>query len=502
MTRQIQKVQMTLGETSIASIQFNPKSRDDIPKILRGLQYIYVTDSLRESIFRLLEEKVSPGVDKHTGRPGMALWKILVMGVLRLDLNCDYDRLQELVNHHDIVRKMLGHSEIFDKEPYHLQTIKDNVSLLTPEILEEINLIIVKAGHQLLGKKKENEPLRGRCDSFVVETHVHYPTDINLLYDAVRKVIQLTAQLCDSHDLSDWRQYAFNVKQIKRLMRIVQKKRRISGKTQEQRERNEKTINLAYQDLINQAEHFLIKAEKTLENIGDSASFSASDLSLVESIQSFTTHANRQINQIDRRVLQGEAIPHGEKVFSLFQPHTEWIVKGKAGVPVEFGLRVCILEDQHQFILHHQVMEKETDAQVAVSMVAKSKAAFPKMTSCSFDKGFHSPENQRVLSKHLDVVGLKRKGKLSQKTRAIETSEPFKKAQHKHSAVESAINALEVHGLDKCRDHGIDGFKRYVALSIVTRNIHLIGAILHQRAQKQLARQNRRCRDGTLALAA
>jgi len=126
------------------------------------------------------------------------------MGVLRLDLNYDYDRLQELLNHHDTVRQMLGHDDFFDKEPYHLQIIKDNVRLLTPELLEEINQIIVNAGHTLLGKKKENEPLRGRCDSFVVETHVHYPTDINLLYDSVRKIIQLTAQLCDKQGLSDW----------------------------------------------------------------------------------------------------------------------------------------------------------------------------------------------------------------------------------------------------------------------------------------------------------
>ena len=56
-------------------------------------------------------------------------------------------------------------------------------------------------------------------------------------------------------------------------------------------------------------------------------------------------------------VLAGETIPHEEKVFSVFEEHTEWISKGKAGVPVELGLRVCVLEDQHGFILHHRVME-------------------------------------------------------------------------------------------------------------------------------------------------
>ena len=154
MTRQTQTSQMEIGESPIASIQFNLKSRDDIPKILRGLQYIYVTPSLREPVFSLLEKRVLPNVDKDNGRPGMALWKLLVMGVLRLDLNCDYDRLHELVNHHDTVRQMLGHGDFFDKTPYSLQAIKDNVRLLTPELLEEVNQLIVSAGHALVIKKK------------------------------------------------------------------------------------------------------------------------------------------------------------------------------------------------------------------------------------------------------------------------------------------------------------------------------------------------------------
>jgi len=492
MTRLVEQTQMQLGQESIAAIQFDIKSRDDIPKILRGLQYIYTTDSIRTPVFELLDKKLLPNVDKKNGRPGMELWKIIVMGVLRLDLNCDYDRLQELVNHHDLVRQMLGHSEFFDKTPYNLQTIKDNVSLLTPELLEEINHTIVKAGHELLGKKKENEPLRGRCDSFVVETNVHYPTDINLLFDAVRKVIQLTAQLSESHGLPGWRQNTYNIKQIKRLMRIAQKKKRVSAKSESQKEKCEEAIKQSHSDLIALAETFLKKASETQCELTASCKLSMGDIAQIESVQHFMQHAERQIDQIKRRVLEGEIIPHEEKVFSIFQSHTEWISKGKAGVPVELGLRVCILEDQHQFILNHRVMEKETDDQVAVPMVKVAKTAFPQMTSCSFDKGFHSKSNQEMLSEILDSVGLKRKGKLSQKAKLIESSDEFKQAINKHSAVESAINALEVHGLDKCRDHGIDGFKRYVALSIVARNIHRIGAILHQRAQKKIARTNNR----------
>ena len=138
------------------------------------------------------------------------------------------------------------------------------------------------------------------------------------------------------------------------------------------------------------------------------------------------------------------------------------VSKGKAGVPVELGVKVCILEDQYQFILHHQVMQQKTDDQVAVSMVMEAQQRFANLNACSFAKGFHSPENQRALKDQLERVALPRKGKLSHTAQAAQQSAAFIKARRAHSAVESAINALEVHGLDMCPDHGIGGFKRYV----------------------------------------
>ena len=75
---------------------------------------------------------VPANVDANNGRPGMSLWKILVMGVLRLNLNWDYYRLLEMVNQHKTIRQMLGHGFRDEDEAYNLQTLKDNVSLLTP----------------------------------------------------------------------------------------------------------------------------------------------------------------------------------------------------------------------------------------------------------------------------------------------------------------------------------------------------------------------------------
>jgi transposase, IS5 family len=329
----------------------------------------------------------------------------------------------------------------------------------------------------------------------VVETDVHFPTDINLLYDAVRKVITLTAQWCDAHDVSDWRQHRYNVRHVKRHLRTAQHSKRSKAQSEEQKKKNEARIKATHQEYLDVAQHYLDRAKETLATFAQRGETNERDVAAKRAIEGFMDHAERQIDQTQRRVIGGETIAHEEKVFSIFEPHTEWINKGKAGVPVELGVKVCILEDQHQFILHHMVMEKKTDDQVAVSMVNAAKKRFPTFNACSFDKGFHSPENQMALKAQLELVALPRKGKLSQQAQAVEHDEEFIKARHAHSAVESAINALEVHGLDMCPDHGIDGFKRYVALAVVARNIHRIGDILwkreQEREQKKIRNANR-----------
>lgn len=482
--RVIQNAQMQMGEVDISRIRFDPKSRDDIPRMLRGLQYIYTTLSLREKVFALLEEKIAPKINKRNGRPGMTLWRILVCGLVRIDLNGDYDRLHELVNHHDTLRQMLGHGS-FDETCYHYQTLQDNVGLLTPELIDEINQLVVSEGHVLV-KKKADATLRGRCDSFVVETNVHYPTDITLLWDAMRKVITLTARLCERVACTSWRQHAYNLRHLKRLLRAAQSKKR--RKTADP---HQSAMIKAHQELINVAGAYLDRARATLRGLERQGGLDLCDILLMQQIDYFMKHAVRQIDQTRRRVLLGETIPHHEKVFSIFEPHTEWIVKGKAGVPVELGLKVCVMEDQYQFLLHHQVMQQQTDDQVAVSMVEQTKKRFPHFIACSFDRGFHSPRNQVALKERLEHVALPRKGKLSKIAQEIEHSEEFITTHRKHSAVESAINALEVHGLDRCPDRGIHAFKRYVALAILARNIHRIGDLLAQQEKKRLLRKQK-----------
>ncbi len=311
----------------------------------------------------------------------------------------------------------------------------------------------------------------------MVETHVHFPTDISLLWDAVRKVVTLTARLSEDHELTLWRQSQFNLRQVKKDYRKVQKARHSTSKDEQKKTAQQQVVTQAYEAYLQRSIALITKAQYTLTL---KAFNSPDDWLQVQEIKGFIAHAHRQIEQITRRVIHDEKIPHSEKIFSIFQPHTEWISKGKAGVPVELGLKTCVLEDQYGFILHHRVMQKETDEQIAVRMVTESQSRYADLTVCSFDKGFHSPGNQIELKKHLKLVVLPKKGRLNQQEKAHETADEFKAAKRQHSAVESAINALEVHGLDVCPDHGIDGFKRYISLAIVSRNIQKLGAELRK----------------------
>ena len=176
MMRMVKNPQLQFGQIDIADIEIDLKSRDDIPHILLGLQHIYTEPKLHDEVFEILkkvtpkrrgrdlndEERNQPA-DSSKGRPGMEQWTILVLGVLRLGINTDYDRVHELANQHQTVRKMLGHGDWCDDKQYSLQSLKENLRLFTPEILDEINQAVIRAGHTLV-KKSPNSGSSGKCD--------------------------------------------------------------------------------------------------------------------------------------------------------------------------------------------------------------------------------------------------------------------------------------------------------------------------------------------------
>ncbi len=138
-------------------------------------------------------------------------------------------------------------------------------------------------------------------------------------------------------------------------------------------------------------------------------------------------------------------------------------------------------EDAAGFIVHHHLMDRDAqDQDVAVeqSRILQERLQGT-MKSLSFDRGFHSPENQTALQEIVDHLCLPKPGK-KQSVKQDETGdEIFHASRKRHSGVESAIGALQKrNGLKRCRDRGDVGFERYVALGILGRNLHVLGKIL------------------------
>lgn len=295
----------------------------------------------------------------------------------------------------------------------------------------------------------------------------------------------LCGRVSQERGWSGWRQYKHNAKTYKSRCHKISKLKRSAARSQTQRQARVQQIEQAHQQYIELADAYLTKASQTRTMLLQELETDLVAALEIQQLDHFVGHAKRQMDQIRRRVLQGQPILHEEKVFSIFEEHTEWISKGKAGVAVEFGLKVAVVEDQHRFILHHQVLQKTQDVEAAVSLVRHSQDRYGNISSASFDKGFHSPDNHKDLAEIVDLVVLPKKGKLSAKDIEHQNDPEFVRLRKKHAAVESAINALEHHGLDRCLDHGLTGFNRYVALAVLARNVLRLGQLLQPRGRRK-----------------
>ena len=176
--------------------------------------------------------------------------------------------------------------------------------LFTPEILDRIDQVVVGAGHRLV-KKSADKGLNIRCDFFVVETDVHHPTDSNLLLDAVRKAIEISAQLCRDEGLSDWRQSAYSIRQLKKAYRRVQQLNRSKSQDEAKREARQAEIEQAYRDYLELAEELLARVRDTRAMLHIGCGLPEA---MLAELDAYIADSERQIDRIRRRVLHGERI--------------------------------------------------------------------------------------------------------------------------------------------------------------------------------------------------
>ena len=457
--------QLSLGQTPIDQIHLDGRSRFELIPILAGLQHLEADVPLRDKILRWVASDVLGSRSNRRGRGGMSFWQILVLAVIRQGCNYDYAALEHAANHDELVRQFLQLGVLAGPR-FAEKTIHENVCRLKPETLERIVYLVAQQGHQLLPEAVEQ--VRG--DSFVVQTNIHYPTDSNLLVDGIRKLTILSRQLADEVGQRGWRQSRQLHKKAKRL------DRKIGRLGRGRRKDREVQLQDAYGQLIDLARKI---TDRSLDLYVATAGPKLDPLIAGQrkEILDFTVKTDYVASLAERRVLKGESIGHDEKIFSLFETHTELIHRGKRPCPIEFGHRVLVMEDKAGFIVLIEVMKvglQDVDV-LASAIEAVQQRLNHKVKQASFDRGFWSPHNDRVLHESVELACLPRKGS----PKEDEQTSFFIQARHHHAGIESKIGALQSgNGQSRCRDRGEVGYARYIMLGALARNLQTLGRLL------------------------
>lgn len=465
--------------TPISELVLNFECRDEFIPVLAGLQYVYTSSPLRNKVVDLVAQDLNKDSRRDVGRPGLDDWQVVVLAAVRLGCNFDYDKLQDQSENHRSLRTMLGVGGWNDDESFAARRIRDTLCQLTPKTLEAINNTVASAGQELFPEAATS--VRG--DSFVIETNIHYPAESSLILDGMRKVIPLCAKLATEQDLSGWRQHKQLLKRIKQDARSIAQ---ISGS------RSPKVLErlpLAYKRLLSRSADILDRAEELLtQEKMDGLTTHACLLS--ETLREWIQLTRQVCNTAYRRVILKEQVPNRDKLFSLFETHTQLYRRGKAATPNQFGRLTLVFEDGVGFISHYHLMDREAvDSDVIVEETRKAqKKHRGAIETASFDRGFYSPENEELLARIVNEPCIAPRHPQQYAERLASGSVEFHRLRQRHPGVESAIGAMQSgNGLKRCRDRSEIGFERYLGLAILGRNIHVLGKLLIARREEMSA---------------
>lgn len=319
--------------------------------------------------------------------------------------------------------------------------------------------------------------LKLKTDSFVVESNVHFPTDYNLLWDSARKSIDMITKLQEKHNLPGWRKLCNWRNDLKNKMRALGRASASGGKGKQDR------VQYTAKRYLRKAKSLYSKLEGSKSNypLTDEV-----DMVILRELEDFMQLLYKHIDLLERRVINGEKIPHEEKMFSIFEQYTEWVTKGKMHPNVELGKKTTITTDQFNLIVDYHVMDNQSDSEIVPELASRICSKYV-VESWSFDKGFWNKDNKKLLSQSVEFLVLPKKGKCNQSEAKEEHRPLFKKLRHKHSSVESNINELEHRGLNRCPDKGYPNFKRYIGLATCAYNLRKIGhRIIEDLRQQEL----------------
>lgn len=467
--------QLTFFQTPIDELEFDLYSRDQMPKLLLGIQEVYKDQESMAKILKLIQKDLKAHLSELQKRiAGLSAWEVFVLICLRQNGNYDYDQIGDLATNHATLRAVMGLAPDSIKR-YPKSTVHDNVKAVKTETVQKIIEIVVKVGLKVTNP--DNKKLELVADTFVYETNIHYHVDYVSIMDGVRSLLRIGKKLSTILNLSGFRKSKYINQQVKALTRKIGQLNRSRKKDKDA------VIKETLEKLIQHMNRVFEKCFVLLDESLDSTNEKV--LQCRNEIIYFLTGTSHEAELAVRRIFKEEKIPPGEKVFSLFESHTELICKGKAKRPREYGHRVLVIQDQFG-IVHtcERVESGYTDSEVIVDAIKKLKRKLPDLKSLSLDKGFWSPENKNELEELVDILVLPKKGEPEP---YAEKPQEYKRLRRKHAKVESCINALEQgNNLHICYDKGLEGFDQSVARAGLARNLHEVGICIAKQKIAQL----------------
>jgi IS5 family transposase len=401
----------------------------------------------------------------ETGRPSTPVEVLLRLLIVRRLYGWSYAETERFVGDSLVLRQFcrLG-----------LERVPDDTALLRwantirPVTLERLLDHVV----DLARHSKVTRGRKLRVDSTVVETNVHYPTDSSLLADGVRMLGRLVrrARPAVAERLAGVRE-AFRTRtrsarrQLQRIHRLARRKGEAAA--EEQRE--------AYARLCAVARRVARQAERVRQALADAGAAARAAPRLVAALDRLLPLVRRVIDQAERRVLRGTAVPAGEKVASLVEPHTAILPRHKPGRPVDVGRKLWLAEADGGIVTQAVVLDgAPPDAPEVRPSVERHRRQFGRVPRLlTGDRGCSTaPVRRQAQAAGIERVALPHTGPPTAASRARERERWFRRGYRWRAGIEGRIGVLRrVYGLDRCPDHGADGLERWVGLGVLTANL-------------------------------
>lgn len=450
-----------------------------VPELSRSLDPVLTEiDSLLadDQLFQLLKADLSKRYPQTTrnGRPSTPVEVILRMLVVKHLYGWSYEQTERFVADSLVLRDFCR---------IYWQSVPDDTTLI-----RWANLIQPATLHALLDHvvklAQQNKVTRGRklrIDGTVVETNIRPPTDATLLGDGVRvlsRALQGARQL-----LADGAEAATTLfRDRTRSAKVLVK--RIFDSTRSRGEEADQLRQGSYQRLVEISEATLQQAQAVAELLSEQTAPAAARIG--EQLAKFMPRLKAVIAQTERRVFNGEKVPAGEKLASLFEPETAIICKGKAHKPVEYGRMVWLSEVEGGIISDYEVLEgNPADSEQVQPRLARHRRVFKRPPRLlAGDRGCYSAANETAAAQAgVEQVCLPKPGAKNAQRKEHEAQSWFRRGCNWRAGIEGRIHGLKVgQKLDRCLNRGPDGMERWVGWAVISHDLRQIGRAMSKAA--------------------